>query len=51
MNTERDFNFKAVDIITKEEIVFTLKDVIFSDDVRDSLHEEMEYIFLGERKL
>ena len=43
----KDFMFKARDIYTNEEMTFSLKDIIFSDKIRDSLHEEMEHEFLG----
>ena len=49
-NTTKDFSFKALNITTGEETSFTLKDLIFNKNTTliESLHEDMEYVFLGE---
>jgi len=45
-DTDKDFQFTATDIQTGQITTFTLKDVIFSDTIRNKLHEEMQYDFI-----
>lgn len=49
MTTDRDFIFTATDILTKQQIKFTLKDLIFKNDRvdLDKLQEDMEYTLVG----
>lgn len=41
-DTDKDFKFTATDIQTGKILQFTLRDLIFSDQTRDKLHEEMQ---------
>jgi len=43
-----NYKFKARDIYTQEEKEFSLMEIILSDEVREKLHEEMEYELIDE---